>query len=100
MKCKCGGDSSVTSTVKNNTGVFRRRKCHSCGEKFQTMEVVVEPKYKKAKLEPLPPVPEEKDIYTKKEAIQVKRRAVAVRRINEDRKLRVPTYFIEDEEDY
>jgi transcriptional regulator NrdR family protein len=100
MKCKCGGESNVTSTVKIDTGVFRRRKCYSCGEKFQTMEVVVEPKYKKHKPEALPPAPKEKDVYTKKEASEVKRRAVAVRRLNEDRKLRVPSYFIEDEEDY
>lgn len=66
------------------------------------MEVWVEPKYKKTRLEGagLPPVPEEKDIYTTSEASQIKQRKVAARRLNEDRKLRVPSYFIEDEEDY
>ena len=102
MKCYCGGDTNVTSTVKSLAGVLRRRKCSACGERGQTMEVWVEPKYKKTRLEGagLPPVPEEKDIYTTSEASQIKQRKVAARRLNEDRKLRVPSYFIEDEEDY
>jgi len=86
MKCPCGSDTNVTSTVKSDAGVFRRRKCPACGSRSQTLESWVEPKYKKARLEAaLPPLPEEKDIYTKGEAIQIKQRKVAARRLNEDR---------------
>jgi transcriptional regulator NrdR family protein len=101
MKCPCGSDTNVTSTVKSDAGVFRRRKCPACGSRSQTLESWIEPKYRKPRLETaLPPLPEEKDIYTISEATQIKQRKVAARRLNEDRSLRVSNYYIEDEEDY
>jgi len=99
MKCKCGGGTSVTTTQKLDNGVFRRRKCHSCGANFQTMEAVIEPKYKKDRLDALPPAPEEKDVYTKTEALQIKQRVVAARRLNEDRRDRALQYLAEDDFD-
>lgn len=86
MKCQCGGDTNVTSTVKSEAGVFRRRKCPACGSRSQTLESWVEPKYRKVRLQAtLPPLPEEKNIYTTNEAEQIKQRKVAARRLIEDR---------------
>jgi transcriptional regulator NrdR family protein len=100
MKCSCGGDTYVTSTVKSDAGVFRRRKCPACGSRAQTLESWIEPKYKKLRLQDtLPPLPEEKDIYTTNEADQIKQRKVAARRLNEDRN-RALQYLGDDDFDF
>lgn len=95
MKCKCGGQTYVTTTVQHGSGgVLRRRKCFTCGVKFSTLESPIEAK------KDTPPPP--KNVYTPIEAAKVKADKVAVRRKNEDiqskRRDRVSMYYIEDED--
>ena len=105
MKCKCGGNSQVTSTVKQSTldGVLRYRKCESCKARFQTLETVIEtrsagrpPNLVKFKAPP---------VYTPAEVSKIKAVQTAVRRKSEDirenqqRRSRVSSYFIEDDFD-
>lgn len=41
MKCpKCGKESRVTDSRERMMGIYRRRKCLSCGYKFSSFEVV------------------------------------------------------------
>ena len=94
MKCKCGGQTFVSTTVKHASGgVLRRRKCFTCGGRFSTLESMLEVK-KEAK-----PV---KAVYTPVEAAKVKADKVAARRKGEDiqakRRDRVSMYYIEDED--
>ena len=77
MNCKdCGGKTNVTWTQKQPGGVRRLRKCYKCGFSAYTGEVW---------LASLPP-PEPKPIYTKDEVALMKRKEVATRRKNEDRR--------------
>lgn len=96
MKCQCGGKTSVTTTEQREDRVFRRRKCVVCKTNFATLETrisrVTEPTAKP------PPKPDERGIYTEQSAAQVKKLKVETRRKIEDRKQRVPSYFIEDED--
>jgi len=92
MKCKCGGQTFVMTTVKHASGgVLRRRKCFTCGARFSTLESMLE-----AKKETKPA----KAIYTPVEAAKVKADKVAARRKGEDiqskRRDRVSMYYIED----
>ncbi len=94
MKCKCGGQTYVTTTMKHESGgVLRRRKCFTCGVRFSTLESVLEAK------KPAAPV---KPIYTPLEAAKAKAEKVAARRKAEDiqakRRDRVSMYYIEDED--
>ena len=97
MRCnKCQSeDTKVLETRKHSNGApIRRRKCNSCGSTYRTLEVlfdgvipkteVVKPKVKAAPTKPVKVVKPSK---------------VEVRRKNEDRRDRVPSYFIEDDFD-
>lgn len=95
MKCKCGGQSYVTTTVKHSSGgVLRRRKCMTCTQKFSTLESLYETRKATA--------PPPKTVYTPLEAAKLKAEKVAARRIAEDiqakRRDRVSMYYIEDDE--
>jgi hypothetical protein len=94
MKCKCGGQTYVTTTMKHESGgVLRRRKCFTCAVRFSTLESILEVK------KPAVPV---KPIYTPLEAAKAKAEKVAARRKAEDiqakRRDRVSMYYIEDED--
>ena len=95
MKCKCGGQSYVTTTVKHASGgVLRRRKCLTCAEKFSTLESLYQTRKGAA--------PKPKTVYTPLEAAKVKAEKVAARRKAEDiqakRRDRVSMYYIEEDE--
>jgi len=111
MKCSCGGKTNVTTTEQKPNGVFRRRKCEVCKSNFATMEMEIETfgtgsrnqygETRKPKAVAMPK-PDERGLYaSEKEVATVKMKKVDVRRKNEDirEKMRVPSYFIEDEED-
>ena len=104
MKCKCGGNTQVTTTLKQSTlnGVVRYRKCAECGARFQTLETVIETRSAGRPPNPLkfkaPPV------YTPAEVSKMKAVKVAARRKSEDiqekkQRDRVSSYFIEDDFD-
>ena len=104
MKCKCGGNTQVTTTLKQSTldGVVRHRKCSECGVRFQTLETVIETRSPGRPSSPLkfkaPPV------YTPAEVSKMKAVKVAARRKTEDiqekkQRDRVSNYFIEDDFD-
>lgn len=102
--CKCGGETVVTETREIEGRYRRRRKCIDCGEAYFTVETYLSPAYKtsgevhrKRKVEV--PKPDDKGLYTKKDAATVKKIKVDNRRSNEDRKNRVSSYFIEDDFD-
>lgn len=95
MKCKCGGDTVVVETRTVDGVPKRKRKCGLCGQAFFTVETFLEmvsskpgPK-PKAKVEPKPMA---------EKAAEIHRKRVEVRRKNEDRKTKVPSYFIEEED--
>jgi transcriptional regulator NrdR family protein len=96
MHCaQCGHhDTIVTDTRKHDKGApLRKRKCLACNAVFRTLEVMFDgdvptpPKKAKPKAEP---------VITPKSVKQIK---VEARRKNEDRRDRVPSYFIEDDFD-
>lgn len=86
-------------------GIFRRkRKCNSCSEIFFTKEAFL---YRAADnpnayKDTTRKRKEEKDTFTKKDVAAVHKKKVDTRRKLEDikqtKKLRVPSYFIEDED--
>lgn len=102
MDCSCGGDTAVTETRTLEGVLRRRRKCKSCGQAFYTQEVFLY----NAEDAPRNVAIKKKQYFTKPEAAEIQRKKVETRRKVEDikeekreRKLRVPNYFIE-EEDY
>lgn len=100
MNCTCGGDSSVTTTRQLNHQVFRRRKCKACKRNFATIEIEVDTPgsgnyNKEGKRNPKP---DAKGMYTPADAKAIKAKKVEARRKNEDRKEKVPSYFIEEED--
>lgn len=88
MYC-CRSKTPVVQTEITNDGVKRRRKCSVCNKLIYTMEKEVPPPIKK----PVP-LPDERGLYKKPDAVALKMRKVENRRKNEDR---VPSYFIEDD---
>ena len=104
MKCKCGGNTQVTTTTKHSTldGVLRYRKCEACKARFQTLETVIETRNAGR-----PPTTTVKrlPVYTPAEISKIKAVQTAVRRKSEDirenqqRRSRVSSYFIEDDFD-
>ena len=102
MKCKCGGNTQVTTTTKHSTldGVVRYRKCAECKARFQTLETVIETR--NAGRPPNTTTVKRLPVYTPAEVSQIKAVKVAVRRKSEDirenqqRRSRVSSYFIED----
>lgn len=94
MKCKCGGQTYVTTTMKHESGgVLRRRKCFTCGIRFSTLESILDVKKVSKPAKP---------ICTPIEAAKIKADKVAARRKAEDiqskRRDRVSMYYIEDED--
>ena len=90
MYC-CRSKTPVVQTEITNDGVKRRRKCSVCNKLIYTMEKEVPPPEKK----PVP-LPDERGLYKKPDAVALKMRKVDNRRKLEDR---VPSYFIEDDYD-
>lgn len=95
MKCKCGGDTLVLETRTTDGIPKRKRKCSLCGQSFYTQEIFLEMASGKPGRKPKAP-PEPKSMAQK--AAEIHRKRVEVRRKNEDRKPRVPSYFIEEED--
>lgn len=95
MLCDCGGKTYVVNTRQMPESIRRQRKCASCKQSFYTLESRME----EVQIIPAPvKKPAEKPMAQK--AADVHRKRVEIRRKNEDHKMRVPSYFIEDEEDY
>lgn len=96
MKCSCGTSTRVTETRTIEGIVCRRRECKSCKQVFWTKEI-----FDRKIGEPKPPKRDK--VYTKPEAAAIHKKKVETRRkvedIKREKKLRVPSYFIE-EEDY
>jgi hypothetical protein len=99
MKCDCGSETKVMQTMPIRDVIKRRRKCVDCKKLMFTLEVRAEvldiaepppPPKPKPKPKPLPPLA--------KVAKAVNQKRVEARRKNEDRRNRVPSYFIEDDE--
>ena len=99
MNCSCGGETLVVETRTVEGIIRRRRRCRSCEYTFWTKEIFDREVGRQGKL-----TKPKKQIYTKPEAAAVKLKKVETRRkvedIKREKKLRVPSYFIEDEEDY
>jgi transcriptional regulator NrdR family protein len=97
MNCSCGGETQVAETRIVDEIIRRRRKCKKCEYVFWTKEVFDREPIDKTKKAVV------KQIYTKPEAAAIKQKKVDARRkvedIKREKKLRVPSYFIE-EEDY
>lgn len=102
MKCKCGGTSRVTTTLKPATGgVIRHRKCEVCGDNFRTIETHIEARGVGRPVTRIKNIP----VYTPDQVSKIKAVKTAVRRKSEDiqenkqRRNRVSSYFIEDDFD-
>lgn len=98
MKCnECQSSNTIVAETRRHTdgAPMRRRKCLDCGHSFKTLEVVFDggeppaPKKVKPKAEPV----------VKPKPKEVKQIKIDARRKNEDRRSRVPDYFIEDDFD-
>lgn len=42
MRCSCGGDTRVVDSRPQGTSLRRRRLCMECGNRFNTLETVLE----------------------------------------------------------
>jgi transcriptional regulator NrdR family protein len=93
MKCNCGGKTEVMQTMPIQDTVKRRRKCVDCKKLMHTLEVRAEV----LEMEPEPPKPEPVKPMAKV-AKTIHQKRVDTRRTNEDRRNRVPNYFIEEDE--
>ncbi len=101
MKCSCGGDTAVLET-RTLDGIFRRkRKCKVCSEVFFTKEAFLYKAGENPNLDE-PHNRKHKQLYTKPEAAVIKQKKVDIRRrvedIKHEKKSRVPSYFIEEED--
>lgn len=98
MNCSCGGETKVTESRMVEGALKRRRKCLTCNGVFYTQEVFL---YKSGE-NPNKKTPSKKQYFTKPEAEGIKRKRVETRRkledIKQERKQRVPNYFIEEED--
>lgn len=96
MKCPCGGETMVMETRTIDEMFRRKRKCNDCGEYFFTKEVFLflakdNPNAAPAK----PKIPATRAALT-----EINRKKVEARRMLEDKrekKLKVPSYFIEED---
>lgn len=99
MKCSCGGETAVLETRTIDEMFRRKRKCGTCGEYFFTKEVFLYAAKDNPNVAPAKP----KVLLTKPEVSKAQRKKVETRRkledIKRERKSKVPSYFIE-EEDY
>ena len=93
MYC-CNSKTPVVQTEITVDGVKRRRKCSVCNKLIYTLEKEIPAPIKK----PVP-LPDERGLYKPKDVPAIKMQKVEVRRKNEDRKMRVSNYFIEDDYD-
>lgn len=91
MYC-CNSKTPVVQTEITEEGVKRRRKCSVCNKLIYTMEKEIPPPEKK----PVP-LPDERGLYKPNDIPKIKMKQVELRRNNEDRKMRVSNYFIEDD---
>lgn len=91
MYC-CRSKAPVVQTEITKDGVKRRRKCSVCNKLIYTLEKEIPPPEKK----PVP-VPDSRGLYKKPDVATLKMQKVEARRSNEDRKMRVSNYFIEDD---
>jgi hypothetical protein len=95
MRCPCGGNTVVMETRTVDNTPKRKRKCELCNQAFYTLETFLEMASGKPGRKPNP-IPEPKPMA--KKAAEVHRKRVEVRRSNEDRKMKVSSYFIEEED--
>lgn len=95
MLCDCGGKTYVVNTRQMPESIRRQRKCCACKQSFNTLESRME----EVQIIPVP-VKNAAEKPMAKQAAAIHRKRVESRRMNEDRKIQVPDYFIEDEEDY
>lgn len=99
MLCDCGGKTYVVNTRQHEGKIRRQRKCEACREWFYSIEVREFVPLKDAPV--AEPKPELKPMA--KAAEKINRKRVEARRkledLKQERKMRVPSYFIE-EEDY
>lgn len=95
MLCDCGGKTYVVNTRQHEGKIRRQRKCEKCREWFYSIEV--------REFVPLKDTPVAEPKPLAKVAEKIHRKKVEARRkledLKQERKLRVPSYFIE-EEDY
>ena len=98
MKCtKCGSEKTkVTQTIKTSKEVQRRRRCGACGNNFHSVERVVGVK-KEVKVK-LSEGRLKVTVPTKDKAMIDKMQVEARRRV-EDRRSKIPDYFVEDDFD-
>ena len=91
MLCDCGGRTYVVNTRQMPESIRRQRKCASCSQSFYTLET---------RMEEVQMIPVPANTPMARKAAEIHRKRVEIRRKNEDRKMQVFDYFIEDEEDY
>ena len=82
-----------TRTVDNTPK--RKRKCELCDQSFYTLETFLEMAAGRSGRKPQPNA---QGLYTVPDAKEIKAQKVETRRKNEDRKPKVPSYFIEEED--
>jgi hypothetical protein len=95
MKCDCGGKTEVVQTMQVKDVVKRRRKCVECKKSMHTLEARATVSNAS---EPEPPPPKPLSPMAKV-AKTIHQKRVETRRTNEDRRNKVPSYYIEDDED-
>lgn len=95
MKCPCGGDTVVIDTRTVDNTPKRKRKCELCNQAFYTLETFLEMASGRSGRKPKP---NEQGLYTIPDVKKIKAQKVEVRRKNEDRKMKVSSYFIEEED--
>jgi transcriptional regulator NrdR family protein len=96
MKCPCGGETVVMETRTIDEMFRRKRKCNDCGEYFFTKEMFMY----MAKDNPNAAMARPKIPATRDALSGVNRKKVEARRMLEDKrekKLKVPSYFIEED---
>ena len=100
LNCECGGSTMVVDTRTMDGVLRRKRKCNVCSGVFFTKEEFL---YKAADNPNLPqPKPEKpKGVFSESVVKAVNRKKVETRRkvedLKQERKMRVPSYFIEED---
>jgi hypothetical protein len=95
MICDCGGETKVMQTMPIKDVIKRRRKCMECKKLIHTLEV----RATVQELEDIEPPPKPKPLPPMARVAKVvNKKRVDARRVNEDRRSKVPSYFIEDDD--
>ena len=95
MICDCGGETKVMQTMPIKEVIKRRRKCMECKKLIHTLEV----RATVQELEDIEPPPKPKTLPPMARVAKVvNKKRVDARRVNEDRRSKVPSYFIEDDD--